>query len=36
MDVNDISSRFGNKYDVAIEQMLKYADTLNPKDFVRR
>ncbi|MDH1629787.1 hemagglutinin repeat-containing protein [Pseudomonas mosselii] len=36
MDVDDIRSRFGNKYDAAIEQMLKYADTLDPTDFIKR
>ncbi|WP_139317797.1 hypothetical protein [Pseudomonas sp. PA1(2017)] len=36
MDVDDIRSKFGSKYDSGIEQMLKYADTLDPRDFVGR
>lgn len=28
MDIDDIRSKFGNKYDKAIEQMLKYVDKL--------
>lgn len=35
MDVDDIRLKFGNKYDSGIEQMLKYADTLDPKDFIK-
>ena len=33
MDVNDIRSRFGNKYDDAIQQMLDYAKTVDPNQF---
>lgn len=29
MDINDIRSKFGNKYDQGIEQMLKYVDELD-------
>lgn len=36
MDVDDIKSKFGSKYDDAIKQMLDYADTLNPDDFKKR
>ncbi|MFT0867416.1 hypothetical protein [Pseudomonas sp. CAM1A] len=36
MDVDDIRSRFGSEYDAAIEQMLKYANTLDPSDFIKR
>ncbi|MFC6298080.1 hypothetical protein, partial [Pseudomonas spelaei] len=36
MDVDDIRSKFGDKYDKAIKQMLDYADTLNPDDFKKR
>jgi filamentous hemagglutinin len=35
MDIDDIRSKFGNKYDPAIEEMLEYARTLNPEDFRR-
>lgn len=33
MDVDDIRSKFGDKYDVGIKQMLEYASKLNPNDF---
>ena len=33
MDVDDIRSKFGSKYDDNIQQMLEYAKTLNPSDF---
>ncbi|WP_434560935.1 hemagglutinin repeat-containing protein [Pseudomonas sp. Z4-20] len=36
MDVDDIRSKFGDKYDAAIEQMLKYSKSLNPEDFKPR
>ncbi|WP_169741313.1 RHS repeat-associated core domain-containing protein [Andreprevotia chitinilytica] len=36
MDVQDIRSKFGNKYDKEIKQMLKYAKTLDPKDFISK
>ncbi|CAI8770958.1 hypothetical protein EMIT047CA2_180057 [Pseudomonas soli] len=35
-DVDDLRSRFGSKYDAVIEQMLKYAKTLDPNDFIKR
>ena len=34
MDINDIRSKFGTKYDEAIEQMQDYVKTLNPNDFM--
>ena len=36
MDIDDIRSKFGNKYDSAIEEMELYLDTLNPEDFINR
>ncbi|WP_223202951.1 hypothetical protein [Stenotrophomonas sp. 169] len=33
MDVDDIRSKFGNKYDDNIKQMLDYAKTLDPSQF---
>lgn len=33
MDINDIRSKFGAKYDEGIKQMLNYVNTLNPNDF---
>lgn len=33
MDIDDIRSKFGNKYDAAIEEMLAYAKTLDPECF---
>ena len=36
MDVDDIRSKFGGKYDAAIEQMLKYADSLDASQFIKR
>lgn len=36
MDVDDIRSKFGSKCDSGIEQMLKYVDTLDPREFVGR
>jgi filamentous hemagglutinin len=33
MDVDDIRSKFGGKYDDNIQQMLEYAKSLNPSDF---
>lgn len=33
MDIQDIRSKFGNKYDNHISEMQKYIDTLNPNDF---
>ncbi len=35
MDVIDIKSKFGNRYDDAIREMLEYASKLNPNDFKR-
>ncbi|WP_423815694.1 hemagglutinin repeat-containing protein, partial [Pseudomonas koreensis] len=35
MDINDIRSKFGNKYDEGIKQMLEYASKLDPNDFRR-
>jgi filamentous hemagglutinin len=35
MDIRDIRSKFGDKYDGAIKQMLDYASKLNPDDFKR-
>ncbi|MHC8378382.1 hemagglutinin repeat-containing protein [Pseudomonas sp. MDT1-16] len=35
MDIRDIRSKFGDKYDGAIKQMLDYASKLNPEDFKR-
>ncbi|WP_353188734.1 hemagglutinin repeat-containing protein [Pseudomonas sp.] len=35
MDINDIRSQFGNKYDEGIRQMLEYASKLDPNDFRR-
>lgn len=34
MDINDIRSKFGAKYDEAIEQMQDYVKALNPNDFM--
>ncbi|WP_234346925.1 hemagglutinin repeat-containing protein, partial [Xanthomonas citri] len=34
MDIDDIRSKFGNKYDDAIKQMVDYTKTLDPKDFI--
>ena len=36
MDIDDIRSKFGNKYDDAIKQMKDYAKTLNPEDFINK
>ncbi|YAF62121.1 hypothetical protein DOCECA_18360 [Pseudomonas sp. E102] len=36
MDVKDIRSKFGDKYDAAIGQMLDYASKLNPDDFRKK
>ncbi|WP_095092859.1 hemagglutinin repeat-containing protein [Pseudomonas sp. Irchel 3A5] len=36
MDIDDIRSKFGDKYDAAIEQMVKYSKSLNPEDFKPR
>jgi filamentous hemagglutinin len=36
MDVDDIRSKFGDKYDAAVEQMIKYSKSLNPDDFKPR
>lgn len=33
MDINDIRSKFGSKYDIAIKEMLDYSKTLNPDVF---
>ena len=33
MDIQDIKLKFGDKYDKAIDDMLKYAEELNPNDF---
>lgn len=33
MDVDDIRSKFGNKYDKAIKEMIDYSKTLNPNNF---
>ncbi len=33
MDIDDIRSKFGNKYDDAIEQLQDYVKTLDPNDF---
>lgn len=30
MDIKDVQSKFGSKYDSAIQQMLDYTKTLNP------
>lgn len=35
MDVDDIRSKFGSKYDSAISQMLKYAESLDSKQFIK-
>lgn len=32
-DIDDIRSKFGNKYDNAIKEMVEYTKTLNPNDF---
>ncbi|HHQ1839988.1 TPA: hypothetical protein ACSI5E_001561 [Acinetobacter baumannii] len=36
MDINDIRSKFGDKYDQHILEMQKYIDTLEPKDFIKK
>ncbi|WP_304627511.1 hypothetical protein [Pseudomonas congelans] len=36
MDVNDIRSKFGDKYDASIGQMKEYAKSLNPEQFIPR
>lgn len=36
MDIDDIRSISGNKYDSAIAEMIEYAKTLNPQDFIPR
>jgi filamentous hemagglutinin len=36
MDIDDIRSKFGSKYDESIRQMLEYAKGLNPDDFRKR
>src|SRR5690606_6965105 len=36
MDIDDIRSKFGNKYDSAIKEMTDYINTLNPEDFINR
>jgi filamentous hemagglutinin len=36
MDVRDIRSKFGDKYEDGIGQMLEYAESLDPNDFIRR
>lgn len=33
MDLKDIRSKFGNKYDNAIKEIVEYTKTLNPNDF---
>jgi filamentous hemagglutinin len=33
MDIDDIRSKFGNKYDENIKQMLEYVKGLNADDF---
>lgn len=33
MDVDDIRSKFGNKYDKAIKEMIDYSKTLNLNNF---
>jgi phosphoglycerate kinase len=33
MDVRDIRSKFGSKYDKAIEEMLEYSGKLDPNSF---
>ena len=30
MDVNDIQSKFGDKYDKAVDQMLDYTEEIDP------
>jgi len=34
MDIDDLRSKFGNKYDSAIKEMESYLNTLNPQDFI--
>lgn len=36
MNIDDIRSKFGSKYDESIRQMLEYAKGLNPDDFRKR
>ena len=36
MDIDDLQSKFGNKYDSAIKEMESYVDTLNPQDFINQ
>ena len=36
MDIDDLRSKFGNKYDSAIKEMESYVDTLNPQDFINQ
>ena len=36
MDIKDIRNKFGNKYDVSIEQMKEYAKSLDPEQFIAR
>ena len=33
MDVDDVRSKFGNKYDKAIKEMIDYSKTLNLNNF---
>jgi len=33
MDIGDIRSRFGNKYDYVIQEVIDYARTLDPNAF---
>ena len=34
MDIDDLRSKFGDKYDPAIKEMEEYLKTLDPQDFV--
>ena len=36
MNGDDIRGKFGDKYDDAIEEMLEYAKTLDPQNFIPR
>lgn len=36
MDIDDIRSKFGGKYDSAIKEMQDYAKTLDPEQFIAR
>lgn len=36
MDIKDIRSKFGYKYDKHIFEMQQYIDTLDPNDFIKK